>query len=163
MGFKDAGKPHYLGHRERLRRRFRDAGADAVPDYELLELILFRAAARHQAAREGTSCPLRHLRRSGPRPRNPCQEREAPSARGGPWGLPRLAWRGLARLGGNRGSYSRGRRRRSHRLQGCRRRSSWASGRSLRHGRRSPSPAAESEHKRGRHRPRPGPRARQAQ
>lgn len=46
MGFKDAGKPHYLGHRERLRRRFREAGADAVPDYELLELILFRAAQR---------------------------------------------------------------------------------------------------------------------
>jgi DNA repair protein RadC len=46
MGFKDAGKPHYLGHRERLRRRFREAGADAVPDYELLELILFRAAPR---------------------------------------------------------------------------------------------------------------------
>jgi DNA repair protein RadC len=46
MGFKDAGKPHFLGHRERLRRRFRDAGADAVPDYELLELILFRAAPR---------------------------------------------------------------------------------------------------------------------
>jgi DNA repair protein RadC len=46
MGFKDAGKPHYLGHRERLRRRFRDAGADAIPDYELLELILFRAAPR---------------------------------------------------------------------------------------------------------------------
>jgi DNA repair protein RadC len=46
MGFKDAGKPHYLGHRERLRRRFRDAGADALPDYELLELILFRAVPR---------------------------------------------------------------------------------------------------------------------
>jgi DNA repair protein RadC len=46
MDFKDAGKPHYLGHRERLRRRFRDAGADALPDYELLELILFRAAQR---------------------------------------------------------------------------------------------------------------------
>ncbi len=46
MGFKDAGKPHYLGHRERLRRRFRDAGADAIPDYELLELILFRAVPR---------------------------------------------------------------------------------------------------------------------
>jgi DNA repair protein RadC len=46
MGFKDAGKPHYLGHRERLRRRFREAGADALPDYELLELILFRAAPR---------------------------------------------------------------------------------------------------------------------
>jgi DNA repair protein RadC len=46
MGFKDAGKPHYLGHRERLRRRFREGGADALPDYELLELILFRAAPR---------------------------------------------------------------------------------------------------------------------
>ena len=46
MGFKDAGKPHYLGHRERLRRRFREAGADALPDYELLELILFRAMPR---------------------------------------------------------------------------------------------------------------------
>jgi DNA repair protein RadC len=46
MGFKDAGKPHYFGHRERLRRRFREGGADALPDYELLELILFRAAPR---------------------------------------------------------------------------------------------------------------------
>jgi DNA repair protein RadC len=35
--------PHYHGHRERLRARFRDAGADAVSDYELLELVLFRA------------------------------------------------------------------------------------------------------------------------
>ena len=35
--------PHYHGHRERLRKRFRDAGAEAVTDYELLELILFRA------------------------------------------------------------------------------------------------------------------------
>ena len=47
MGFKDAGKPHYLGHRERLRKRFRGAGPDALPDYELLELVLFRAAPRH--------------------------------------------------------------------------------------------------------------------
>jgi DNA repair protein RadC len=46
MGFSDAGKPHYLGHRERLRKRFRDAGADALPDYELLELVLFRAMPR---------------------------------------------------------------------------------------------------------------------
>jgi DNA repair protein RadC len=46
MGLEDGGKPHYFGHRERLRQRFRDAGADAVPDYELLELILFRAAQR---------------------------------------------------------------------------------------------------------------------
>jgi DNA repair protein RadC len=35
--------PHYHGHRERLRGRFRDAGPDAVSDYELLELVLFRA------------------------------------------------------------------------------------------------------------------------
>jgi DNA repair protein RadC len=34
--------PHYLGHRERLRARFREAGAEAVTDYELLELVLFR-------------------------------------------------------------------------------------------------------------------------
>ena len=46
MGFKDAGKPPYLGHRERLRRRFREASADALPDYELLEMILFRAVPR---------------------------------------------------------------------------------------------------------------------
>jgi DNA repair protein RadC len=44
MGFKDGGTPHYFGHRERLRRRFREGGADALADYELLELILFRAA-----------------------------------------------------------------------------------------------------------------------
>ena len=34
--------PHYHGHRERLRTRFRDAGSEAVSDYELLELVLFR-------------------------------------------------------------------------------------------------------------------------
>jgi DNA repair protein RadC len=35
--------PHYHGHRERLRGRFREAGAEAVSEYELLELVLFRA------------------------------------------------------------------------------------------------------------------------
>jgi DNA repair protein RadC len=35
--------PHYHGHRDRLRRRFMEAGSDAVSDYEVLELILFRA------------------------------------------------------------------------------------------------------------------------
>jgi DNA repair protein RadC len=35
--------PHYHGHRARLRQRFLDAGSDAVSDYELIELILFRA------------------------------------------------------------------------------------------------------------------------
>jgi DNA repair protein RadC len=34
------------GHRERLRDRFMKGGADAVPDYELLELVLFRAIRR---------------------------------------------------------------------------------------------------------------------
>jgi DNA repair protein RadC len=38
--------PHYHGHRERLRQRFRDAGTDALSDYELLELLLFRALPR---------------------------------------------------------------------------------------------------------------------
>jgi DNA repair protein RadC len=43
---EDDGKPHHLGHRERLRERFRLGGADALPDYELLELILFNAIPR---------------------------------------------------------------------------------------------------------------------
>jgi DNA repair protein RadC len=41
---KDA--PHYHGHRERLRARFLEAGSAALADYELLELILFRAIQR---------------------------------------------------------------------------------------------------------------------
>ena len=38
--------PHYHGHRERLRGRFREAGANALSDYELLALLLFRALPR---------------------------------------------------------------------------------------------------------------------
>jgi DNA repair protein RadC len=38
--------PHYYGHRQRLKARFLDAGADALPDYELLELLLFSAIPR---------------------------------------------------------------------------------------------------------------------
>src|SRR5262249_58931855 len=45
------GEHHYLGHRERLRRRFREAGADALQDYELLEMILFRAVPRRHSGR----------------------------------------------------------------------------------------------------------------
>jgi len=41
-----SGKPHYLGHRRRLRQRFLAGGADALPDYELLELVLFAAQPR---------------------------------------------------------------------------------------------------------------------
>lgn len=33
--------PHYFGHRDRLRQRLFDAGADSLPDYELLEVMLF--------------------------------------------------------------------------------------------------------------------------
>ncbi len=42
----DQSKPHYHGHRGRLRERFRSGGADALPDYELLELVLFSAKPR---------------------------------------------------------------------------------------------------------------------
>lgn len=38
--------PHYYGHRDRLRARFTEAGGEALPDYELLELLLFRAIPR---------------------------------------------------------------------------------------------------------------------
>jgi DNA repair protein RadC len=37
---------HYLGHRERLRNRFRDGGETALADYEILELLLFRLIPR---------------------------------------------------------------------------------------------------------------------
>jgi DNA repair protein RadC len=51
-GLKDDGEGEggyqslHSGHRERLRERFRKGGADAMPDYELLELLLFRAIPR---------------------------------------------------------------------------------------------------------------------
>jgi DNA repair protein RadC len=39
--------PSYIAdHRSRLRSRFMDGGANALPDYELLELVLFRAIPR---------------------------------------------------------------------------------------------------------------------
>jgi DNA repair protein RadC len=38
--------PHYLGHRARLKARFLETGPDALPDYELLELVLFRTLPR---------------------------------------------------------------------------------------------------------------------
>lgn len=39
-------RPHYWGHRERLRQRLLAGGPDAMPDYELLELVLFNAIGR---------------------------------------------------------------------------------------------------------------------
>jgi DNA repair protein RadC len=41
-----ADRPHYLGHRDRLRERFSASGHAALPDYELLELLLFRLIPR---------------------------------------------------------------------------------------------------------------------
>ncbi|MGV8949782.1 MAG: RadC family protein [Cypionkella sp.] len=39
--------PSYIAdHRKRLRSRFMEGGAQAMPDYELLELVLFRAIPR---------------------------------------------------------------------------------------------------------------------
>jgi DNA repair protein RadC len=48
---KPIGKPFDLkddlaGHRDRLRERFRKVGADALADYEILEMILFRTIPR---------------------------------------------------------------------------------------------------------------------
>jgi DNA repair protein RadC len=36
-------EPHYRGHRTRLRERFAEVGEQAMRDYELLELVLFRS------------------------------------------------------------------------------------------------------------------------
>ena len=41
-----AEPPHYHGHRQRLRERFQSVGADALSDYELLEMVLFAAQPR---------------------------------------------------------------------------------------------------------------------
>ena len=40
------GPAHYHGHRARLRERLLQAGAEAGADYELIELVLFRAIPR---------------------------------------------------------------------------------------------------------------------
>lgn len=45
LGLDDAA-PHYAGHRERLRARFKENGSDSLADYEVLELLLFRALPR---------------------------------------------------------------------------------------------------------------------
>ncbi len=47
MSTDDASaKPHYHGHRQRLRERFAQGGVGALADYELLELLLFRSIPR---------------------------------------------------------------------------------------------------------------------
>lgn len=41
-----AEPPHHVQHRIRLRERFQHGGSEAMPDYELLELLLFRMLPR---------------------------------------------------------------------------------------------------------------------
>ena len=41
MASEDKPKPHWLGHRDRLRGKLLARGADALDDYELLETLLF--------------------------------------------------------------------------------------------------------------------------
>ena len=41
-----APRPHYHGHRQRLRDRFLATGGDGMPDYELLEMLLAQAIPR---------------------------------------------------------------------------------------------------------------------
>lgn len=45
-GWRSNPAPHYWGHRERLRTRFLDNGHESLPEYELLELLLFNAIER---------------------------------------------------------------------------------------------------------------------
>lgn len=42
----DKEKPHYLGHRKRLRERFLKSGGQGMADYEILEILLFPASPR---------------------------------------------------------------------------------------------------------------------
>jgi DNA repair protein RadC len=42
----EAETPHFHGHRQRLRERLIASGAEALPDYELLEVLLFAANPR---------------------------------------------------------------------------------------------------------------------
>lgn len=39
-------KPHWLGHRERLRQKLLSAGPEALAEYEMLELVLMQALPR---------------------------------------------------------------------------------------------------------------------
>jgi UPF0758 N-terminal len=39
-------RPHYFRHRQRLRERMMASGPESLPDYELLEMLLFAAQQR---------------------------------------------------------------------------------------------------------------------
>ena len=58
LSTNDDEAPHYHGHRDRLRARFSEVGGDALPDYELLEIVLFRSIPRRDVkpiAKESTA------------------------------------------------------------------------------------------------------------
>jgi DNA repair protein RadC len=46
MASEPEEKPHYHGHRQRLRQRLIEAGPGTLPDYEVLEVLLFAANKR---------------------------------------------------------------------------------------------------------------------
>jgi hypothetical protein len=91
-----AALPHYHGHRERLRERFRAVGPDALSDYELLEAVLFRALPRRDVkplaktliATFGSFAASPHRRRGSPRsrvwarPRSPSSRSSRPQRAG---------------------------------------------------------------------------------
>jgi DNA repair protein RadC len=54
------------GHRQRLKERFAAGGAEALPDYELLELVLFTAIPR----RDTKPVAKRLIERFGSSPRS---------------------------------------------------------------------------------------------
>jgi DNA repair protein RadC len=46
LGDAMGAPPHFHGHRQRLRERLIAAGAEALPDYELMEVLLFAGNPR---------------------------------------------------------------------------------------------------------------------
>ena len=46
LGGDVGAAPHFHGHRQRLRERLIAAGADNLPDYELMEVLLFAGNPR---------------------------------------------------------------------------------------------------------------------
>src|SRR5262245_13611572 len=109
--------PHYLGHRERLRERFLQGGSDALQDYEMLELILFRAIPRRDvkplakellkkfgSLAEVIAAPVERLkgRRLGGfhhhRPQDPARGRQGAPGRRGPEAASALVMVERARL-----------------------------------------------------------------
>ena len=87
--------PHYYGHRRRLRERMVAAGAESLPDYELLEMLLFAANPQRRREAGWQSRPVafrrlwqsdeRRSRRAVRSRARPCRHRrDQIGARGGP-------------------------------------------------------------------------------